>query len=217
MNAPARLVACADAFGWLDAHPAEPGTSVITSLPDVSELPELALEEWRRWFVATTRRIVRWLPAGGVAIFYQSDVRQRGVWVDKGYLVLRAADDEDASIVWHKIVCRKPAGTETYGRASYSHMIAIAREERPPPRTASADVLPDLGEMTWSRGIGVAACKVACRYLRDETDTRIVVDPFCGRGTVLAVANAFGLDAIGVEVAKKRCQAARGLVLDVSI
>jgi hypothetical protein len=39
------------------------------------------------------------------------------------------------------------------------------------------------------------------------------VDPFCGKGTLLAVANAMGFDAIGVDRSPKRCRAARALVL----
>ena len=61
--------------------------------------------------------------------------------------------------------------------------------------------------------MGVLACRVACRYLLDETESRTVVDPFCGRGTVLAVANALGLDALGVDLSAKRCRRARALVL----
>ena len=67
--------------------------------------------------------------------------------------------------------------------------------------------------MTWSRATGVEACRVACQYLLDETPTRVVVDPFCGRGTVLAVANALGLDALGIDLAARRCRAARSLVV----
>jgi hypothetical protein len=68
--------------------------------------------------------------------------------------------------------------------------------------------------MTWSRAFGVDACRVACRFLREETATRVVVDPFCGRGTVLAVAESMGFDAIGIELAAKRCRAARALTVD---
>jgi tRNA G10 N-methylase Trm11 len=40
-----------------------------------------------------------------------------------------------------------------------------------------------------------------------------VFDPFCGVGTVLAVANALGLDALGVEKSRKRCEQARALTV----
>lgn len=206
-----RTIVQGDAFAWLAANPADDGTSVVTSLPDISELPHLAFDGWRAWFVDAVRTVIRWVPESGIAIFYQSDIRHRGAWVDKGYLVMRGADDEGASIVWHKIVCRRPPGTIALGRPSYSHMIAIARTPRPAGQRPGPDVLPDAGKMSWSRAMGLEACRVACRWLADETTTRIVVDPFCGRGTVLAVANAMGFDTIGVDLSAKRCRAARSL------
>lgn len=209
---PGRRIIHAEALGWLEANPAEPRASVITSLPDVSEV-QLGLDAWRAWFVDAARRVIRWVPEGGVTIFFQSDIRDRGTWIDKGYLVQRAAEDESAVLVWHKIVCRKPAGTTTYGRSSYSHMLCISRAVRDRPRHPSADVLPDAGFMPWNRAMGVEACRAACRYLREETETQLVVDPFCGHGTVLAVANTLGLDALGIDLSARKCQAARNLEL----
>ena len=79
------------------------------------------------------------------------------------------------------------------------------------PRCPGPDVLADTGLMTWTKAMGVHACRVACRYLHDDTDTHVVVDPFCGHGTVLAMANSFGFDAVGVELSAKRCKIARNL------
>ena len=208
---PRRDIIQAEALTWLDAHPAPPASSVVTSLPDVSECAG-GLDAWRAWFITAAQRVVRWVPDGGVAIFFQSDIRHRGVWVDKGYLVMRAVDDLGASLVWHKIVCRKPAGTYSNGRASYSHMLCVSRAARA-TRHMSPDVLPEAGLMPWSKAMGVGACRLACRYLLEETDTRTVVDPFCGHGTVLAVANALGLDALGVDASRRQCAAARRLVV----
>lgn len=208
-----RTVVEAEALAWLDENPAPPGASVVTSLPDVSETA-LPFDDWKAWFSATAARIARWTPPDGVAIFYQSDVRHQGAWVDKGYLVLRGAEDAGAALVWHKIVCRKPAGTLSSGRATYSHLLCVAPRPRP-PRLPSPDVLPDAGRMIWSRAMGVEACRLACRYLADETATSLVVDPFCGRGTALAVANAMGFDALGVDRSAKRCEQARRLTLSL--
>lgn len=195
----------------MDANAAEPGSSVVTSLPDVSELGGASLEAWREWFIAAARRVLRWTPDDGVSIFYQSDIRVQGAWIDKGYLIMRAAEEERAHVIWHKIVCRKPPGTIALGRPSYSHMICLSKTLLEPARRPGPDVLPDAGHMPWSRAMGVEACRVACAYLRDETSTRVVVDPFCGRGTVLAVANDLGLDALGVDLSGKRVRAARRL------
>lgn len=213
-GAPARTIVHGDAFAWLAANAASPGTSVVTSLPDVSELPALGLDGWRAWFRDAARTLLRWIPDDGVAIFFQSDVRADGVWIDKGYLVQRAAEDEAASLVWHKIVCRHPAGTITIGRPSWSHMLCFARAPRPLPTRPGPDVLPAAGAMPWKRAMGVEACRVACRFLREETTTRLVVDPFCGHGTALAVANAMGFDALGVDRSARCVRAAQALVID---
>jgi hypothetical protein len=198
-----------DGIEWMRAQPAQAGTSVITSLPDLSELPELGFDGWQRWFVDAARTVLRWVPASDMAIFFQSDVLHERVWVSKSHMVMQAADAEAARLVWHKIVCRRPAGTSTWGRASYSHMLCFTRGEAPAVQAASPDVLPDAGATTWSRGMGTAACETACRYLKRHTHTRRIVDPFCGRGSVLAVAHALGFEVTGVELSKKRCRAAR--------
>jgi hypothetical protein len=210
---PLRTVVQSDALAWLEDNPARPATGVVTSLPDMSELPELGFDAWRTWFVDASRRVIRWLPEGGAAVFYQSDVRHRGLWVDKAHLVSCAADLEHAPLLFHRIVCRKPAGTETHGRASYAHMIAVSRALLPAAKRPYPDVLPDAGLMPWSRAMGAEACLLACNWLRLETAAQTIVDPFCGQGTVLAVANTLGLDAIGVERCARRCRRARTLRL----
>ena len=75
------------------------------------------------------------------------------------------------------------------------------------------DVLPRMGEMPWARAMGVDACHAVARFLYAHTPCRIVVDPFCGVGTMLAVANQHGLGAIGVELSAKRAERARTLVV----
>lgn len=199
----------AEALAWMDAHPAPAEASVITSLPDVSELPELGFEGWRAWFVGAAERVLRWVPPSGLALFYQSDVRRSGgVLVEKSHLVLRASDEAGAYPLFHTIVCRKPPGTIAFGRPSYSHLLAFAktplRVTHPPP-----DVLVDAGEMSWSRAMGTHACRVACRFVAENTATKLIVDPFCGRGSVLRVAKAMGFAVHGVDLSAKRCKAAR--------
>jgi hypothetical protein len=200
----------AEALAWLAANPSPPHTSIVTSLPDVSEVP-MGFDAWRAWFIDAARAIVRWLPDEGVAIFFQSDVLHRGAWIDKGYLVARAVELESAHHAFHKIVCRKPPGVATNGRASYSHLLAASRVARRASTRPTPDVLPDAGFMPRSKAMGVAACELACRWLANETSTRTIVDPFCGHGTALAVANAMGFDAIGVDTSARQCRAARKL------
>jgi hypothetical protein len=206
-----RTVECADALAWLSGRETLVGCSVVTSLPDVSEFPELELAEWKQWFIRAAVAVMAKVPADGVAIFYQTDVKKAGAWVDKGYLISKAAEEAGCETLWHKVVCRRAPGTVTFGRPAYSHMLCFSRGVRLDLGKASADVLPEAGEVTWTRGMGVQACLAACRFILEHTVTRTVVDPFCGHGTVLAVANALGMDAIGVELSRKRAKKARAL------
>lgn len=211
VSRPAREVHCAEALAWLAGRPPSP-VSYVTSLPDVCEVP-LAFPAWRAWFIDAAAAVLRATPPEGVAIFYQTDIKHAGVWVDKSHLVQLAGERCGRVLAWHKIACRKPPGTLMFGRPGYAHLLCLAHDPRPEP-----DGLPDVfdtGTMTWTRATGVAACKVACTYIQRHTATRTVVDPFCGRGTVLAVANALGLAAVGVDLSAKRCRLAGRLTVEV--
>jgi hypothetical protein len=206
-----RTVHQGDALDWLKEQGRIPKASFITSLPDYSEFPNLALSEWESWFAGAASLVMESICDEGVAIFYQTDLKHAGVWVDKSRLCHLAAERAGLSLLWHKIVCRVPAGTPTFGRPGYSHLLCYSRGLRADPAHGSADVLPSAGETTWTRGMGLDACAFACRYVRDRTPTRTVIDPFCGHGTVLAVANELGLEAVGVELGGKRAKIARTL------
>ena len=204
-----RVVHCGDGLAFLRTGPFPADHAIVTSLPDHSELPELGFAGWRQWFVDTVALCCRALADDAVAIFYQTDVKHDGRWVDKGHLVQLGADAAGSSPLWHKIVCRVPPGTTTFGRPAYAHMIALSRALRLAPGRSTPDVLPALGEMTWSRAMGMAACEAAVRFIATATPGRTVVDPFCGQGSALVAANALGLDAIGVELSRRRAARAR--------
>src|SRR5688500_7478155 len=102
---PVRTVHCADAIPWMQACGEMADTCAITSLPDVSEVG-LALPAWRAWFLEGARQVVDSVAAESAAIFFQSDIKRDGVWIDKGALVIRAAEDEGARVLFHKIICR---------------------------------------------------------------------------------------------------------------
>jgi hypothetical protein len=210
---PKRVVHCADAFSWLAQNTLSPQSALVTSLPDSSELSAMTFDAWREWFSATTAQLIDALHPQSVAIFFQTDVKREGTWVDKGYLCQRGAERAAAALLWHKVVCRAPAGTATFGRPAYAHLLCFSKKLRLAPGRSTADVLPRLGEMTWSRAMGVEACRAACQFVRAETKCTTVIDPFCGVGTALAVANDFGFDAVGIELSKKRADKARELVI----
>ncbi len=205
--APSRVVHIGDALAFLAQGPLPADHAVFTSLPDHSELT-LGVDGWKRWFVDTVALVCRTVADDAVAMFYQTDVKHDGRWIDKGHLVLCGADAAGSHLLFHKIVCRVPAGKITFGRPAYAHLLCVSRARRLHPGTSTPDVLPALGTMSWSRAMGSAACTAAAAFIA-STGARTLVDPFCGQGSALAAANAHGLDAIGVELSKRRALRAR--------
>lgn len=212
--APTRTIHVGDGLAFLAAGPLPPTHALVTSLPDASELPALSPDGWRAWFVDAAARCCAAVAPTAVAVFYQTDVLRDGRWVDKAQLVSEGAARAGLACLFHKIVCRATPGTATFGRPGFAHLLAFSRDLRVPPALATPDVLPALGEMSWSKAMGTAACEAAVAFLARATACRTVVDPFCGLGTVLAVANARGLDAVGVECVRRRAARARRLRYD---
>lgn len=210
-----REIHCEDALPWLRQRGVIAGASIVTSVPDVSEIgTDLAV--WLPWFHDAVRLCCAACPDDGVAVFFQTDLRRGGSTVDKAALVARAAEEVGLQAVFHKVVCRIPAGTVSLGRPGFTHVLAYART--PPDRPAAfPDVVVDVGEVLWTRVVGLKAVGHVIRWVRSAAPSpRVVVDPFCGLGTFPAVANALGMDAVGVERNRKRAAKARALVVDPS-
>lgn len=210
-RAPCRCVHHGDGIQWLEQAALTAEHAVVTSLPDVSELPGLGFDGWRRWFIDTAALILARSHEDAAAIFFQTDIKRDGRWIDKGFLVQLAAERVGAHLLWHKVVCRAPPGTVTFGRPAWAHLLCLSRGLRVAPGQSSADVIARLGDMPWARAMGTEACHAAAAFLVKHTACRTVVDPFCGVGTMLAIANLHGLDAIGVELSAKRAERARTL------
>jgi len=210
---PSRIVHRGDGVAFLSTTKLPADHAIVTSLPDGSEMPELGFEQWRSWFVGTAALVCNAVDERAVAVFFQTDVKREGAWVDKGFLVQLGAERAGAHLLFHKVVCRVGPGVTTFGRPAYAHLLCFSRALRLAPSQSSPDVLPRTGKMTWARAMGTEACRATCWFLLDHTECRTVVDPFCGIGTILAAANALGMDAVGVELSRRRAARAKKLVL----
>jgi len=123
-----REVIVEDAIHWLKNPKDISHFSSVASLPDISEFPQLSLNQWKEWFVTTAGLIFQNTSDEGVTIFFQSDIKWEGEWVDKAYLCQKAAEQQGSQLLWHKIICRSPAGTTTFGRPSYSHILCFSKK-----------------------------------------------------------------------------------------
>ncbi len=209
-----RIVHTADAIEWLNSQEELVGSSLVGSLPDISEFQGYSLNQWKEWFTTTARLILSKTPSNGVSFFFQSDIKLDNTWIDKSYLVQKAAEELGHEMLFHKIVCRYPVGTITFGRPAYSHVLAFSKGVRPDYGKSTADVLPDTGEKTWVRGMGLDVSLMIARFVKEHTETKTIVNPFCGQGSMLAAANFVGLCAVGIERSTKRAELARELTVN---
>jgi hypothetical protein len=208
---PTRTVHEGDGIRWLRTARLGPEHAIVTSVPDLSEMQPLSLQGWRERAIEITAMACSKVAPESVVVMYQTDIKIEGRTISKCALAHRGAEDAGAHCLWHKIVCRTQPGNITFGRPSYGHWLAFSTGLQLPDEASTPDVLPDLGVMTWARAMPMTAAIATCRFLKQHTNCSVVVDPFCGHGTILAVANEHGLDAVGVELSAKRARKARRL------
>ncbi len=210
-----RNVYCDDAIDWLRKNSPFSNCSFVASLPDISEFPQFSLLEWKEWFTNTAKLILSSCPDDGVCIFFQSDIKHEGFWIDKGYLCLKAAEATGHETLFHKIVCRAPADITTFGRPAYSHLICFSKNIRLHDLSKSTpDVISDAGDKTWQRGMGLKTALIITKFIAEHTPQHCVMNPFCGEGSVLAAANHHDLKAIGIEKSAKRAEKSRKLLIN---
>jgi len=229
-----REVHCEDAIAWLERIPAQGlplGSCVITGIPDIHEVDSegrMGLDGWQLWFEGVVELILTRIPENGIAIFMQTDVKvsreaahRRKAngsgywqWVDKSHLVLQAASRvPNARLLWHKIIHSgsSAGGGRTSSVAGYTHFLCLTTGSNPEPFDSTA--FPDVcrkGLATWVSGSGAQTVEHACSFVKAR-GCSLVVDPFCGEGAVLAVANVLGMASLGVDHCAKRARLARSM------
>lgn len=187
-----RQVICADANDYLRVLKNTDGT--ITSLPDWDETNINNVCLWEEWFIGTVRYILSKLTDDGYAFFYQSDRKYEGKLIDKSYLCNVAARQAGVPLLWHKIAIKREVECIDLFRPTFTHLLLFGKGK-------PGKAIPDLfytGKMIYKNAMGLNACKICCDFFRGKTHT--IIDPFCGQGSVLAIANAYGFNSIGVEI-----------------
>ena len=206
---PTRTVHEADAIAWLEQNELPADSAIVTSLPNVDEFQSDNLAKWREWFCNAAELVMQKTPQQSAAVFFQTDIKHDGVWIDKSFLLQQAAERTKCKLIWHKNVLRAPIGITTNTRPGYAHVLCFAPELRSNRDNATPDILPQLGEMAWPRAMGRDVANFAVKWLKDHACAKTIVAPFCGTGTALATANEQGLHAIGIERSTSRASKAR--------
>lgn len=206
---PQRVVECMDAVPLLWASGPDRWPAIVTSLPDAAEIDMApASVGYARWLRGAASACFHAAP---IVVFYQTDRRADQQWLSKAQLILDAARGAAMPLRWHKIVLRRPPNVTDLRRPGYSHMLAFSR--RPVPYVPAPDVVGPSG-MVYENGMDVAATHLAMRWVAGAAAS--VCDPFCGHGTVLALANQMGMDAFGIDNDPAQVEIARTIVVSVT-
>lgn len=202
---PTRQVICTDAMLWLANN--QNLDSVVTSIPEMDEL-KLDYKDYIDFFRSAAALCLKATKPKGYTIFLQTDRKYKG-WLDKSYLIMDEAHKLGHRMIWHKIALRTEPGKTDLYRPTYSHMLCFSQEGKigiPVP-----DVIPR-GDITYEHAFGMDAVRLVIKFLKDHKIKK-VYDVFVGSGTTLAIANAAGLDAVGVDIDPKQCKKAKELKL----
>lgn len=202
MSEPSRAVEQADLFDWLPEHAGQ--GPVVSMLPDAADL-RVSHEVWASWYAAAARACFR--ASSGPTILACTDRKGGGEWFSKPALLMAAAGDERAGpLLWHKIILRRLPGQRDLHWPTYSHLLAWGPGR---PGAARPDVIA--GAHRISKGsISAEAARLVADYLA-ELGARLILNPACGYGTLLAAANAVGISSAGCDVDPAMVEASRGL------
>ena len=204
-----KTLICADSIPWLAEH--RDVGAIITSLPDAYEM-EMEVDDWSVWFLQAVEQCMLSASPRSAAIFYQTDRKVDGRWESKAFRLFAVAFKVGMHCVWHKIVLRHVAGKRDLFRPGFTHMIAFSREMK--SGAPSADVMQG-GTRIYGNAMGIKAARIAIDFVRGTAP--MIVDPFCGRGTVCAVADALKINSIGLDIDPHQIFRAKNLVVDYDL
>lgn len=192
-----------DALVWLKKH--RDVGSVITSLPDMEETNH-SEDIYPYWFFTAAQECLVSTSSNHPTIFYQTDRLFKNKRISKCFILMKAAEANNLKLIWHKIVLRRKLGKIDIRRPGFSHLLCFG-DEGVKAGKATPDVF-EAGGVLYPNGMGLQAATIALQAALKH-GTR-VCDPFCGRGTVPALAEAMGFTKIiGVDIDKQQAEAAR--------
>lgn len=190
---------------WLEKQ--EGLDSIVTSIPEMEEL-KLKYEAYIEFLRKAARLCLKATKDTGYTVFLQTDRKHHGL-LDKSYFISDEAHKLGYRMIWHKIALRTEVGKADIFRPTYSHMLCYSKSGK--IGVPVADVV-HRGDVSYGNAFGVDAVTLVIQYLK-RNKVKKVVDVFVGSGTTLAVANLYGLDAIGIDIDKKQCEKARKFTL----
>lgn len=203
---PERWVICADAYQYIKAS--DGGfKAVICGVPGLAETG-LEWEDWQEWANFHISAICEKMDPNGVFMVYCTDRRKNGRLLDRQHVLSAYAQASGLRPIFHKIILRRDPGKSDLFRPAYSNLIAFSKN------ITAGSPTPDVihaGRMEYKNAIGANASRFAMEFFGRKTDTETVLNPYCGSGSVLKIANEYGFRAIGIDNDREQCEYAKNL------
>lgn len=201
-----KTIICADSFEWMPANRNQ--GSILTSLPDASEIGMDDLAEYDKWLRRAAAEIFATASEGCPVIFIQTDRRKDGRQFSKANLLMNIAAELGWFLLWHKIELTAEVGKSNLYRPTFRNMVCFGRGKMSAGQ-ATADVVPK-SKRLYDMAFGFDAARACLEFCKKFSNR--VLDPFCGYGTTLHVAEDLGMDSVGVDISPECCEVARNFV-----
>jgi hypothetical protein len=182
--------------------------AVCTGIADAAEIGA-TLEQWLDWCRECLGLAMALATPGCPVVMCLTDRKADGQTYSKAEMVFAAGRACGYKLLWHKIAIRKGVGKTDLHRPGYTHMIAMG-DATCKPGSATPDVI-EHGRLIYPNALGLTAAKLCVSYCLQSS--KVVVDPFCGRGTIPAMVSALGGHGIGVDILQSQIALAKQLVI----
>lgn len=207
-----RQIIVADSLKWLSGLRPKSIPNVVTGICDMDEI-NLDLPKYLDFFKKIANLIFSKTDPNGYAIFIQTDRKYQREWIDKSALLSECARQNGFKMVWHKIqLLRDVDGTDLH-RPTYSHVLAYTVNGT--TGAAFPDVFP-VSKRLYKNGTPIEAAQRSLEFVKRYSKTPVVIDPFVGQGTIPAIANSLGMDAVGIDIDPKQAEIAETMFFGVS-
>jgi hypothetical protein len=201
-----RTILCRDSLPWLAGQKGKLD-AVVASIPEMDEVG-LKEDDYVVFFRKAGRLCLEAVKDTGYCVFLQTDRKHNG-WIDKAYFLADEAQKLGINMIWHKIALRVDVGKSDIFRPGYSHMLCFSKKGKIKP------IMPDVierGAVTYENAFGIEAVKMVMEFLK-ANGVKHITDPFVGSGTTVAIANALGLKATGLDIDRSQCKKAEKLMI----
>jgi len=205
-NTTTRKVICGNSLNLLNNY--ENVKAIITSLPDMEEIGETKIYKYHLWLFVACEKLRNSIDENGVIFFYQTNRKYKGTLIDKNSLITSQFIPYEFNKVFEKIILRKEPETIDRYRPTYTTLTAFSKTLK------AGQPTPDIihrGNMMYKNAMGENAIKVCLDFVKKNVETDTILDPFCGRGSVLRLANFYGYNAIGIDIDPKQCEIAKNI------